>query len=316
MRFHLPFLLGCILGGLLAVAWAAPLVAQTRPDFSGTWAATSDAPAGIAAAPSPILGPRFALQLEGDTLTVTRLIREQSIATTLQLDGSRTGFKVPGRMCEGDSEFFETVAWEGTALALTGVGRIPPGGGQLIQGSAKRLLRLENSDSLIVEATITQRGETRTVATVYKRSADPLPAPRDNGVAGVSATIAQVTWISGFWSGPNGNITVEERWTPSASGAILGLGRVLRGNLMASYEFLCIAERGGSLVYTAMPDGRTTPTHFTLTGISATSATFENPAHGFPKLVRYTLKDDGTLETMIGGAAGQRTLTFTLKRVE
>ncbi|MGH2568055.1 MAG: DUF6265 family protein, partial [Bacteroidota bacterium] len=162
---------------------------------------------------------------------------------------------------------------------------------------------------------MTQAGVTRAVATVYKRSAEPLPAPKaDEGVQGVSATIAHVSWISGFWSGTNANQTVEERWTPSASGAILGLGRRLQGNLMTSFEFLCIAERGGSLVYTAMPDGRTTPTHFTLTSISADSATFENPVHDFPKTIRYILRADGTLETVISGTASQRSLSFVLKR--
>lgn len=318
-KFDQWFLHGCILGCLLA--WAAPMVApleaQDHGSFSGTWAASSNAPPGIAAAPSPILGPRFVLQLDGDTLTVTRPVREQSIAAIFKLDGSRTSFRIPGRMCEGDSEFIETAAWEGSALVLTGVGRVPPGGGTPTQFSVKRTLRTQDANTLIVEGSMTQRGETRAVATVYKRSADSLPPPKaDDGVQGAAATIAQVSWISGFWSGPNGNVNVEERWTPAASGAILGLGRTLRGSLMASFEFLCIAERGGTLVYTAMPDGRTTPTHFTLTSVTATSAAFENPAHDFPKLVRYTLKEDGTLETMIAGAAGQRSQTFTLKRVE
>jgi hypothetical protein len=63
-----------------------------------------------------------------------------------------------------------------------------------------------------------------------------------------------------------------------------------------------------------MPDGRTTPTHFTLTSISAEGATFENPAHDFPKLVRYTKRPDGSLETTISGAAGQRSQSFVLPR--
>jgi len=77
-----------------------------------------------------------------------------------------------------------------------------------------------------------------------------------------------------------------------------------------------IAEREGSLVYTAMPDGRTTPTHFTLTSLSPSSATFENPAHDFPKTIRYTLQPDGTLETVISGTPSQHTQRFVLKRQE
>lgn len=287
-----------------------------RPDFSGTWAAVADAPTGVAAAPSPVLGPRFTLRLDGETLTVTRPVRDESIAATFKLDGSRTSFRVPGRMCEGDSEIIETAAWEGGALALTGVGQVPAGGGPAREMSVKRLLRLESEskDTLVVQGSMTQAGVARAVATVYKRS-DPMPPPRAaSSVKGAPATIAQVAWISGFWSGPNGTLTVEERWTPAASGAILGLGRGLRGSVMASFEFLCISERAGSLVYTAMPDGRTTPTHFTLTSVTQDSATFENPAHDFPKLVRYTRRADGALETTISGAANQRTQSFVLAR--
>ncbi len=306
-------------GGFVIIAIAScagMLIAQQRTDFSGTWVATTEKPQGIDAAPSAILGPRLALRLEGETLTVTRPVREESIAVTFKLDASRTSFKVPGRMCEGDSESIETAAWEGSALALTGVGRIPPGGGPPSQGSVRRLLRLEGKDTLIVEGSMTQAGVTKAVASVYKRSTDSLPAPKlRDGIKGAAATIAQVSWISGMWVGTTqSNVQVEERWTPSASGSILGIGRRLRGTIMSSFEFLCICERDGSLVYTAMPDGRTTPTHFTLTSISADDATFENPTHDYPKVIRYILRSDGALETVIAGAGGQRSQSFVLKR--
>lgn len=305
-----------LVAAFVAVGLTVMPSAQERPNLSGTWSAATDAPQGLAAAPSPVLGTRFALRQDGETLIMTRPVRDESIAVTFKLDGSRTSFKLPGRMCEGDSELIETAAWEGDALALTGVGRVPPGGGPASQLSVKRLLRLEGADTLVVQGSMTQAGTTRAVGTVYKRS-DPMPAPAAAvAVKRAPATIAQVAWISGIWIGTNATLTVEERWTPSASGSILGLGRSLRGGQMASFEFLCIAEREGSLVYTAMPDGRTTPTHFTLTSISTDSATFENPTHDFPKTVRYNLRADGTLETVISGAANQRTQSFLLKRQE
>jgi hypothetical protein len=130
------------------------------------------------------------------------------------------------------------------------------------------------------------------------------------------ATIAQVAWISGTWIGTAGSISVEERWTPAAGGSMLGIGRTLKNGGMSSFEFLCIAERDGGLVYTAMPNGRTPPTDFALTAITADSATFENPAHDFPKLVRYTRRPDGTLETAISGGANQKPESFVLKRQE
>lgn len=305
-----------MLAVLLALAPIAAEQSANPADFTGTWVASTDAPQGAAAAPSPVLGPRFALRLEGDTLAITRPMREESIVATYKTNGSRTSMRIPGRMCEGDSEFIETVAWEGSTLVLAGVGRIPPGGGTMTPFTARRLLRLQGPDALLVESTMSQGGATRQVATVYKKSNESLPPPKPQGVRGVPATIAQVGWITGFWSGESNNQITEERWTSAASGGMLAIGRRLRGNLMSSFEFLCISERNGSLVYTALPDGRTTPTFFTLTAITADSATFENPDHDFPKMVRYTKRPDGSLEATISGAANQRSISFVMQRKE
>jgi len=45
-------------------------------------------------------------------------------------------------------------------------------------------------------------------------------------------------------------------------------------------------------------------------------ATFENPQHDFPKTIRYTLREDGTLEATISGTAEQRSQSFVFKRRE
>ena len=58
---------------------------------------------------------------------------------------------------------------------------------------------------------------------------------------------------------------------------------------MTAFEFLCIVERNGGLVYQAMPNGRQPATDFTLTKMAPNSLTFENPSHDFPKMIRYTL---------------------------
>ena len=125
------------------------------------------------------------------------------------------------------------------------------------------------------------------------------------------ATISQLAWMAGVWAAPGGS---EERWTPPAGGSMLGVARTLRKGTMVEFEFLCITERGGGLVYQAMPNGRSPATDFTLTRIDANSATFENPSHDFPKSIRYSLAADGTLEAVVSGAPGQRAITFTFKK--
>ena len=127
------------------------------------------------------------------------------------------------------------------------------------------------------------------------------------------ATIDQLAWMSGVWVSASGS---EERWTPPAGGAMLGVSRTLRKGVMIEFEFLCLVERGGGVVYQAMPNARTPPTDFALTRIEQNSATFENPAHDFPKSIRYTLGADGTLEAMVSGDPAQRPRTFTFKRAQ
>jgi hypothetical protein len=51
-----------------------------------------------------------------------------------------------------------------------------------------------------------------------------------------------------------------------------------------------------------------------LTSITADAATFENPSHDYPKLIRYAKKPDGSLETTIAGESGQRAQSVTLKK--
>jgi hypothetical protein len=266
-------------------------------------------------APSGVLGARFGLEMDGNALLVKRVVRERTVMTRLLLDATRTTTRVPGRLCEGESQLHETAAWQGDALAFVVVGQTPAGGGEARAANTRRLIRMEGPDRLVVEGTMVQGGQPRQVGSVYVRSNDPMPA-ESVAASGAPATIGQLAWLGTTWIGTTGQITTEERWTPAASGGMMATARTLRGTALASFEFLCIVERAGTLVYVAMPDGRSTPTFFTLTGITDGSAVFENPAHDYPKMIRYTRSADGmTLETMIAGADGSRAQTVSLKKV-
>jgi hypothetical protein len=307
------------LAGVLTLA-AVPSSAQPRPDFSGTWTATKDAPAGLTAAPSPVFGDRFTVRQSGDNLSVVRPVRDIAVVTLYVLDGREVRTRIPGGLCQGDAETIEVGTRDGDAIVLTMTGSTSSGGGAVMKRDIRRIFRLQSPDTLVVEGRMAMQGELRPVATVYRRSNEPIPGA-DAPVATPKspATIAQAAWISGVWigtAGATGQTTVEERWTPAAGGSMIGVSRTLRGTSMTAFEFLCIVERGGTLIYTAMPNGRTPPTHFTLTAVTADSATFENPTHDFPKMIRYTKRPDGSLETTIAGEGGQRAQSVVLKRQE
>jgi hypothetical protein len=305
---------------LLAVALATPLYAPLQPhDFSGTWVATKDVPKGVGAAPSPVFGERFAIKREAATVVLTRMMgRDNTMRVTLPIGGDDVRTRLQGRFCEGDQERIEKIAVEDNALAYTLVGTVPPGATEPRLINVKYLLRPESPDTIAVQGTMVRQGEQQAVATVYRRSSEAMPEPvkpPPSTAAAAPARLAQAAWIGATWVGtlPNG-VVVEERWMPPASGAIIGLGRTTRGPQMSSFEFLCIAERDGSLVYAAMPNGRSPATLFTLTGITADSATFENPSHDYPKLIRYTRLPDGSLQTTISAGGDVRAQSFVLKR--
>jgi uncharacterized protein DUF6265 len=304
--------------GVLAVLlMSGEGAAQERPNFSGTWTAVPDpAPADPSARPAPLVyGQQFIVNHQGQALTLTRTFAGGPATINYVLDGSEVTSRMPGRLCEPDSGGVWNASWDGSAVAIAMVGAVAPNG-KPVKMDVKSVMRLDSPDTLRVELTARVPGQAapRTTATLYKR-AGGAPAPASGApLTKAKATMAQVAWISGVWAGTSGSTTFEERWTPSAGGSMLAVARTVRDGLMSAFEFLCIVERDGGLVYTAMPNGRSPATDFTLTAIDDTSATFENPAHDFPKMIRYARRPDGMLEAVISGAAGQKSQTFVFKK--
>ena len=129
----------------------------------------------------------------------------------------------------------------------------------------------------------------------------------------VRAKVSQLGWLTGAWAGKAGAMSLEERWTPPAGGVMLAVGRTLKEDRLATFEFLRIIERDGGLIYIAQPEGRP-PTEFVLTAIAPDTATFENPTNDFPKMIRYSRLPDGRLEARVsdGGQGGD---TFLFSRL-
>jgi len=306
------------LTGLVIVFSGSFVWAQQRPDFSGNWQSVKDAPPAVAAAPTPVFGDRFAVKQNGQTLLLFRPVRgrQEPFMTTHPLDGAETRIMLPARTCLGQSGQVVKTAWEGNTLVYTITGNLAPGSTATTAAGLRYAFRLDMPDTLVIQTTMRTgtAAEPVAVATVYKKSAEALPAVDARAkLNSAAATIAQVEWIAGTWIGAQGTATIEERWTSQAGGSMLAVSRTLRAGVMSEFEFLCISERDGTLVYTAMPNAAA-PTDFTLTRIDAESATFENPAHDFPKMVRYAKRSDGSLEATISGSANQKPTTFVFKK--
>ena len=311
-----------LLGSLFVAGTATVSVHQQQPNLSGTWVATKDTPASLPAAPTAVFGERFGLRPEGKSMAIIRPVRGRatSLTTLFPLDGSESTVLSPGRPCMGQSGQLISIAWEGDVLRYSILGTLQPGATAPTRSATPFGYRFRSmsTDKLAVETTMRDAasGEIRAVGTVYQRSTETLPEDPPSGAKAspvAPARIAQVGWIAGDWINTTATGSVEERWSTAAGGGMIATSRTLRGDVMTAFEFLCISERDGTLVYTAMPNAGTA-TDFTLTKIDADSATFENPTHDFPKMIRYAKRADGGLDATISGAAGSKPTTFSFKR--
>jgi hypothetical protein len=301
---------------LLVLAPAAAAQDNVRPDFSGTWAAVPD-PAAVSATGRPlppVWGEQFSIDHKGQNLTLSRTYTGGPTTIAYVLDGTETTSRMPGRLCEPDSGATWTAAWDGPAVAIAMVGALPPNG-KPIKMDVKSTLRLEAPDTLKIEqvARVANQPAPRVATTTYKRKGGVSAAPA-GAAPRTKATLAQVSWISGVWTAGANVTTVEERWTPAAGGSMIGVSRTIRDGNPGGFEFLCIVERDGGLTYQAMPNGRSPATDFNLTKIDADNAVFENPAHDFPKMIRYTRTGEGSLEAVVSGEPGTKPITFRFKR--
>jgi len=300
--------------GILATSGAptgAPdtLPASQRPDLSGTWQVTELDPPGMAEAATSIMGFRFAIRIDGNRIAVTQILRDELVTMELEAGGAPVRSRQPGIPCQGDWFPFWTAAWDGNTLVLTHIGSEPAGGGGSIGPAVgARRLRLTSPISLLVERAAAPGEQGRVVGSIYARVSVPvgtgLPPPP---VTKASATIANVAWIAGSWKTTNTTapISNEEIWMTPQFGSMMGIARGLGKSALVRYEFLCMVERDGSLLYHHAPNGQMVGTRYTLTLVSADSATFENPMAGYPKIIRYTRRPDGSLEIATEDAGGK-----------
>lgn len=125
----------------------------------------------------------------------------------------------------------------------------------------------------------------------------------------LAAGPADLAFMKGAWEGGRPGMKFEERWTEEAGGLMLGLSRTVKGEKAIGFEFLRIEFRAEGIFYVAQPGGRP-KTEFKLTASDGKSATFENPAHDHPKMIRYTRTDDGSLRADLDGAEGKQSFVF------
>jgi hypothetical protein len=127
--------------------------------------------------------------------------------------------------------------------------------------------------------------------------------------AALAAGPADLAFMRGRWEGRAGPLTFDERWTEEAGGLMLGVSRTLKGDRAVGFEFLRVEFRKDGVVYVAQPGGQP-KTEFRLSASGPNTATFENPAHDHPKLIRYLLNAEGELVAELEGAEKSQRFVF------
>lgn len=128
-------------------------------------------------------------------------------------------------------------------------------------------------------------------------------------------TLDELAWMAGHWASEVDGERTEEVWLGPGGRIMLGMNRSLHENGHADFEYLRIEQRKDALVYVASPGGRGA-TEFPLADVGADFVLFENPAHDFPKSIRYELTKDGALHARVSGDQGgkEQALEWTWKK--
>jgi len=114
-------------------------------------------------------------------------------------------------------------------------------------------------------------------------------------------TLESLHWLLGNWESVGGNTRWVETWEQMTDKTIEGSTVQHRrsDDVVTSEETLRLVEMSGEVFYIAKVAQNELPIAFKLTACGPGIATFENAQHDFPKLLRYELKSDATLDVLV-----------------
>ncbi len=136
------------------------------------------------------------------------------------------------------------------------------------------------------------------------------------GCAGKQETkhdLSKVDWLMGYWQRTNTRegVTAHERWEKTSAAELTGWGVAMRSGDTTFVEKLRIVLARDTLRYIADVVENPKPVFFKFTSIASDGFVCENPAHDFPKQIRYQLHED-TL-TVITSGNGQEVVFKFIK---
>jgi hypothetical protein len=102
----------------------------------------------------------------------------------------------------------------------------------------------------------------------------------------LAATLADLSWLAGHWSGTVKGVQMEEVWLAPRGNVMPGVHRDVKPDGGTFFEFARIEATKEGIVFFAQPLGRP-PTPFELVELKNRRAVFESPEHDFPQRIIY-----------------------------
>jgi hypothetical protein len=68
------------------------------------------------------------------------------------------------------------------------------------------------------------------------------------GTPPLKATVDQLAWVAGAWTGTLGDRTIEQHWSAPLGGSIIAMYRSIQANRATLYELLAIEQEGEGVV--------------------------------------------------------------------
>ena len=116
--------------------------------------------------------------------------------------------------------------------------------------------------------------------------------------------VAKLGWMAGHWVQKSANEEVQESWLGPRGNTMVATNLTIGAGGRASFEFLRIGVKDGTLVYFAMPNGRP-PTEFAMRSIGDGTVTFENPSNAYPTRIIYRRDGDALVARIEGVRQGK-----------
>lgn len=155
-------------------------------------------------------------------------------------------------------------------------------------------------------------------------AAQPAPDPTAAGSPAPVATgpLAPLAWLRGCWRGHVNQREFREYWMPAQGDIMVGVGQLALDGRMNDYEYLRLASRDGSIVFSQFSGDRKELAFrlaTTTTDEKDTVFTFTNTVDAFPARLVYRRSGiDGWLyETVEGSLNGaDKRVIYPLRRVD